>query len=1054
MSMAWKTRLTQAAAILVAAMIFTIDCVANFDVSISILYIGALALVAWHGSERQIFRAALACIALAILSWLVVHGDDTNLASGLRLVFSSTAIGVTAALLISRKHLNAVRQELERSRGEVQLFADSVPNLLWRTDRFARVEFFNRRFDEITGRDGKEAVASSSYFNVIHPDDLPAYIERVNSAVGLEGPLKAQMRIRYADGEYRWMQILARPVRDPQNGEIVNWYGGATDIHDEVLAREEAQQLRTALEESRAELQNFTDSVPQILWRTNDRRELDFLNRRYAEVTGDSLEDAIGLQSWALRYHPKDLVRLRRAMDAGQASGDGVKINIRIRNAAGDYRWMSVEGRPVTVPTPDGDRLYWYGGNTDVHEQVLAQQEMEGLRAELEESRAELLNFMDSVHYILWRASPAAEVDFYNRRYREVIGRDPQETMGNQSWLDDFHPDDRGWYMAEVERSFGSGEDLSAICRLMTADGTYRWMHVVGRPVRDAQGNVLRYYGGASDVHAEVVAREELQRTRAQLETARAEVELFANSVPYILWRSNAAGEVQYFNQRWTEITGLDREEALVDQRYLEMVHPDDLPDLGERIAHAVATNGISDTHVRVRQADGGYRWMHLYDHAVTSPATGRIERFGGAGDIQLAMDMQAEVRELNETLEQRVVQRTDELLRTEARYAGLFEVSNMTFAEMDFRATEPLLDKLREDGVTDLASYLNAHPDEFAHMLSLIRTTRVNEALARLMGYEDVADLVANPPVQNADTAAEVLLRQLEMYYYGVDHIDGRTVLTGKDNVRVPVYFTVNRLAEGLHLSSHVNLSEQERISELREAAQEELARANRIATVGAFSASIAHELNQPIASMVMDVQTGLRFLTRDEPDTVAAERILQRLSRTAQRVAGIVQHTRDSLVAGQRETRPIDLCKMASETGELLERELRRAKVHFELDCAEGVPDVSGDPVQLQQVMVNLINNAAEAMRDQPGERHIRVTIGQVDGIAEVSVADSGPGIAEENIDRLFQPFFTTKASGMGMGLQICRSTIEAMGGDLTVRNQPEGGAVFAFRLPIVTA
>ncbi|MHA6767440.1 PAS domain-containing sensor histidine kinase [Sphingobium ummariense] len=909
--MKWTGRIFAAA---IAATIFTIDCIADFDVSISVLYICTLVAVGVRGSDREVIHTGVMCSLLSCISWYVVHGNAPDYASSLRLGFALIAIGVTAALLVSRKHLAAARRELEESRGELLNFTDSVPQLLWRYS-VDRVDFFNRRYTDLTGHDREEAIAKQNWIEWYHPEDRSGFAEKMQHSLASGEDLRATFRMLHVDGTYRWMSVVGRAVRS-RDGEILRWYGGTSDVHDEVTAHQELQQLR----------------------------------------------------------------------------------------------------------------------------------------AQLEESQAELINFMDSVPQILWRATPEAYVDRYNRRFEDLIGRDLEAAILAQDWLDDFHPDDRDWFMKRVRSKFAAGDELRATYRLRYADGVYRWVSLIGLPFKDQDGKVIRYYGGTSDIHDEVLAREELQKVRAQLEQSRAEVEHFANSVPYILWRSNGAGEVQYFNKRWTDITGMPREVALEDQRYLETVHPDDLPGLTIAIVHAIETNGVSDAEVRVRQADGTYRWMRFYDVPVGLTADGQVQRFGGATDIQQVVDIRRQLQELNETLEQRVEERTADLIKTETRYASLFEVSNMTFAEMDFKATEPLLDQLRENGVTDLTAYLGNHPDEFAHILSLIRTTRVNEALAHLMGYESVAELVANPPAQNADDGPAVLLRQLEMYYNDIDHIDGRTVLVGKGGIEIPVYFMVNRLAEGLHLSSHINLTEQERIAEMREAAQEELARANRIATVGAFSASIAHELNQPIASMVMDAQTGLRYLQREVPDLQAAERILQRLTRTVQRVANIVQNTRDAIQSGQRGTTQIDLREMIEETAELLERELRRSDASFQLKGSKSPPLVSGDPVQVQQVLVNLMTNAVEAMREVEGPRLITLTMATLEDQAEVTVADSGPGIPEENLKKLFQPFFTTKAGGVGMGLQICRTAIEGMGGQLNVRNLDKGGAAFTFTLPTV--
>lgn len=768
-------------AALLAALVFAVDSLAEYDFSVAILYLLVLVIVSAAGTEKAVARAAYFCVALAILSWVLVHADQVSLASALRCLFACVAIGVTAGLLISRKRLETAKREIERSRSEVELFADSVPFVLWRSNPSGEIQYLNQRWTGVTGMDRLSVLEGQRYNDVVHPDDIPILNETVGTAVANRTITDLKVRIRQADGSYRWMQIYDNPVLSPLTGEV-DRYGGLSDVHDEIVAKEELQKVRVELEESRKDLLNFTNSVPQILFRAD-------------------------------------------------------------RNA---------------------------------------------------------------------------RVDFYNERFTQVTGRDLHAVIEKQDWIEDFHPDDRPAYMANLERAFGAGEELRETFRLRHADGSYRWMSLVGRPVPVAEGSEeIRYYGGVSDIHDEVTAHQK--------------------------------------------------------------------------------------------------------------------------------------VRELNETLEQRVAERTSELLRTERRYAGLFDVSNMTFAELDFSAAEKILDTIKASGVTDLRAYLEAHPDMFAQALAAIQTTRVNEALARLMGYESVADLVANPPAQNADDGPEVLLQQLEMYYYGVNHIDGRTVLTGKGGRRIPVFYTVNRLPDGVHLSSHINLTDQERIEEMRRAAQAELARANRVATVGAFSASIAHELNQPIASMLIDTQTGLRFVAADEPDMKTIGRILERVERTAQRVAAIVQRTRDNIVAGRRVVNAIDICRLASDTRALLDQDLKRAGIEFELLCADTVPRIKGDPVELQQVFVNLVSNAADAMRGQSGLRRITLEIVAEDTAVRVRVTDTGPGIADENIEKLFEPFFTTKDTGIGMGLQICRSAVEAMGGELMVTNKAGGGACFSFDLPL---
>jgi C4-dicarboxylate-specific signal transduction histidine kinase len=200
------------------------------------------------------------------------------------------------------------------------------------------------------------------------------------------------------------------------------------------------------------------------------------------------------------------------------------------------------------------------------------------------------------------------------------------------------------------------------------------------------------------------------------------------------------------------------------------------------------------------------------------------------------------------------------------------------------------------------------------------------------------------------------------------------------------------------------------------------------------------------------MDARTGLRTLQGDAPDPERAARVLERINQAAQRIAAIIARARDTIVAGERAAEPVDLCKLASELRDLLDRQLRSARATIEVRCAAGTPLVLADRVNLQQVLVNLVSNAADALRDSSGARRILVSVQPVADGVEVRVEDTGPGIAEAHLDKLFQPFFTTKAGGIGMGLQICRSIVEGMGGRLEAGNRPEGGAWFRFVLVAV--
>jgi two-component system, NtrC family, sensor kinase len=246
--------------------------------------------------------------------------------------------------------------------------------------------------------------------------------------------------------------------------------------------------------------------------------------------------------------------------------------------------------------------------------------------------------------------------------------------------------------------------------------------------------------------------------------------------------------------------------------------------------------------------------------------------------------------------------------------------------------------------------------------------------------------------------------------------------------------------------------IAEFERVQEALMAAQQELARANRIATAGALSTSIAHDLNQPLGAVIMDTQACLKWLQRDPPDMPAAIAAADRSVRNSIRASEIVKKTRERLIQGRRNVADIDVEQLVRGTIVLLEREIMTHRASVSSTFAKPGLFVSADRTELQQVLVNLIVNGLHAMAAGQGEKHLSIDVcTPIPGRIQVAVRDTGHGINSENMHRLFEPFFTTKAGGMGMGLSICQATVQAWGGCLRAENHPESGAVFTFDLPL---
>ena len=234
---------------------------------------------------------------------------------------------------------------------------------------------------------------------------------------------------------------------------------------------------------------------------------------------------------------------------------------------------------------------------------------------------------------------------------------------------------------------------------------------------------------------------------------------------------------------------------------------------------------------------------------------------------------------------------------------------------------------------------------------------------------------------------------------------------------------------------------------------AQAELAHVTRVTTLGELTASIAHEINQPLAAVIANADACLAWLQRNPPDLKAARRSVEWIIEDGKRASDVIRHVRALAKRSDIEMAPLDANAVVREAVALVQREMANHTVSVRMELSSALPNIFGDRIQLQQVLINLIKNGIEAMEsvnDRSRELAIR-SAASGDGTMQVSVSDCGVGISEQAIDRLFMPFFTTKSSGMGMGLSICRSIIEAHGGRLSAVPNQERGATFQITLPL---
>jgi len=275
-------------------------------------------------------------------------------------------------------------------------------------------------------------------------------------------------------------------------------------------------------------------------------------------------------------------------------------------------------------------------------------------------------------------------------------------------------------------------------------------------------------------------------------------------------------------------------------------------------------------------------------------------------------------------------------------------------------------------------------------------------------------------------------------------------------DGARIPVRVCVQPLAgDNMYLASIEDLTA-ERASQREVALQrEELTHLSRVGTLSAMSASIAHELNQPLAAILSNAQAAQRFLARDPPDLDEVRASLDDIVADDKRAGDVIRQLRAMLKKQSPSREPLHINELVREALHLARGDMLTRNTTTSTHLAAGLPLVLGDRVQLQQVLINLLLNAADAMTTSEGPHALDVRSSvTAEGRVEVAICDNGTGIPPADLERIFEPFYSSKLEGMGLGLSICHSIIQSHGGGMVARNNPEHGATVRFWLPAIVA
>lgn len=494
-------------------------------------------------------------------------------------------------------------------------------------------------------------------------------------------------------------------------------------------------------------------------------------------------------------------------------------------------------------------------------------------------------------------------------------------------------------------------------------------------------------------------------------------------------------GRVTFWNRGSETLYGLDR--SAVEGRLLDEAVATQYPgDVAEIQAELLET-GHWEGELHRRRADGAQaviatRWSLRRDEA-GQPA----EVLESGRDVTEARSAEQALR------------------RSEYRFRNVFDALAVSFWELDFSAVGAELRRLRAAGVTDLRRFFSEQPEAVRGLMEKTLVVDVNEKTCRLFGgpREEILGPVARFwPRASEAVFAESIHASMERRA----SIEAETRFSTLSGEEIDCLFTCCFPRDGLNRGSILvgilDISDRLKAQDALARAQAELAHAARVATLGEMTASIAHEVNQPLAAVVTNGEAGLRWLRRPEPNLVEVEAAIGRVISEAERASDIVTRVRSLARRGGTETQPVSIAALVEDTAALLRRELQTNRVRLTLRTPPGLPELRADPIQLQQVLTNLGLNAIQAMAAAgTPKRDLTISAAALADAVLIEVADTGPGLSAEVAASVFDPFVTTKPTGMGLGLSISRSIVEQHGGTLRAEARPAGGAVFHITLPI---
>jgi PAS domain S-box-containing protein len=695
------------------------------------------------------------------------------------------------------------------------------------------------------------------------------------------------------------------------------------------------------------------------------------------------------------RVHPEDRAAVQETVDRASIDGNDYDHEFRLLMPDGSVKYIHTVARAARDASGGVEFL---GAATDV---TVAREAEHKLRR----SEAYLAEAQRLSHTSSWAWDVRSQKLIYRSpEVYQLFGFDPErEILSPESFRERILPEDRGRFSEMVQQAVRENKDFEVDFRIDHPDGPTRYVHSVGHPLVNDDGEVIELVGTHIDVTEQHLAKEALQKAFDEIKKSEDRLRLVINTIPTLVWRADPDGVPDFLNQPALDYTGLSPDQA--ETGWPRAFHPDDKKAMLVKWSAIRASGMPGELEARLRRFDGEYRWFLFRGVPLHDEQGNIVKWYGSSTDIEDRKRAEEELRRSEAKLvEAQRVSQTGSFVRNVAtgEYIGSREFFRI------FGYDQPR-------SITFEMVLQRAHPEDRA---------LVQHATDR--ASRDGSDL---------DYEHRLLMPDGSVKYV---HVVAHAVRDQRDQLEF--------------IGAVVDVTATKQAEEKLHKAQAELAHVTRVTTLGELTASIAHEVNQPLAAVVANAEACLRWLDRETPDLAAARRSIEWVINDSCRASEVIRRVRTLAKKSDIEKMPLDINDVVTEAIVLMQRELSSQSISLRTELAPSLPMILGDRVQLQQVIINLVMNAIEAMQsitDRPRQLMIRSGQDKTHRV-HVSVIDSGVGISTENANRLFNAFFTTKSSGMGMGLSICRSIVEAHEGRLSASPNEGLGAAFQFVLP----